>query len=93
MPQSSTGERSFKVVVHQFWVKDAKPEQKGSFCCTASRHHYHNVNGLLALIEINSAERRGDDVLIVDRTPETEAYGLDERFNLFLGLYKEITGY
>lgn len=69
--------------MHQLWVKDAQPEQLGSFCDVESKHHYINVNGLLARIAINEAESRGDDVLIVDRTPETEAYTLDERFNLF----------
>lgn len=69
--------------MHQLWVKDAQPEQQGSFCDTASRYHYHNVNGLLALLAINEAEKADDDVLIIDRTPDTEAYRLDERFNLF----------
>lgn len=69
--------------MYQLWVKDAKPEQQGSFCDLASRHHYLNINGLLALIAINEAEERGDDVLILDRTPDTEEYRLDERFNLF----------
>lgn len=69
--------------MHQLWVKDAQSEQQGSFCDIESQHHYQNVNGLLALVAINEAESRGDDVLIVDRTPETEAYTLDERFNLF----------
>lgn len=69
--------------MHQLWVKDAQPEQIGSFCDVESQHHYTNVNGLLACIAINEAEDRGDDVLIVDRTPDTEAYTLNERFNLF----------
>lgn len=69
--------------MHQLWVKDAQPEQLGSFCDVESQHHYTNVNGLLACIAINEAEDRGDDVLIVDRTPGTEAYTLNERFNLF----------
>lgn len=69
--------------MHQLWVKDAQPEQQGSFCDLESQHHYTNVNGLLALIAINEAESRGDEVLILDRTPDTEAYRLDERFNLF----------
>ncbi|MEO1348021.1 MAG: hypothetical protein AAFW84_04365 [Cyanobacteria bacterium J06635_15] len=64
-------------------MKDAQPEQLGSFCDVESQHHYTNVNGLLACIAINEAEDRGDDVLIVDRTPGTEAYTLNERFNLF----------
>ena len=70
------------MVRRQLWVKDAQPEQQGSFCDRSSRYLYQNVSGLFALIEINSAEQRGDDVLIMDRTPDTEAYGLDERFNL-----------
>ena len=69
--------------MYQLWVKDARPEQKGSFCDVESRHHYLNVNGLMAVIAINEAENRGDDVLILDRTPGTEAYELDNRFNLF----------
>ena len=69
--------------IYQLWVKDAQPEQQGSFCDTASRYHYQNVNGLSALIEISQAEARKDDILIMDRTPESEAYNLDERFNLF----------
>lgn len=68
---------------YQLWVKDAQPEQQGSFCDIESRHHYQNVNGLSALIEISRAEARKDDVLIVDRTPESEAYSLEQRFNLF----------
>lgn len=71
------------MVKRQLWVKDAQPEQQGSFCDRSSKYLYQNVSGFSALMEITSAEQRGDDVLIMDRTPETEAYGLEERFNLF----------
>lgn len=71
------------MVKRQLWVKDAQPEQLGSFCDNTSHHLYQNVNGFSALVEINNAEQRNEDVLIVDRTPDAEAYSLDERFNLF----------
>lgn len=71
------------MVKRQLWVKDAQTDQQGSFCDSTSQHLYQNVNGFSALVEITSAEKRGEDVLIMDRTPDTEAYSLDERFNLF----------